>query len=230
MMTTLLLRLAGPWQSWGTRSRFDVRDTEREPSKSGVIGLLCAAMGKPQVEHEGDGFPRLADLAALRMGVRVDAEGIVSLDYQTAGGSARADEPYRIMRASGKLSTNPVQSNRYYLADASFLVGLEGSRPLLERLDQALRTPVWVLYLGRKGFVPGSPVQLPGVEPDGPGLRDESLEVALESYPWPERKEQLRLVMDTNDPTAGIRSDVPIDFATRSFAPRHISVSFLRRP
>ena len=189
MMTTLLLRLAGPWQSWGTRSRFDVRDTEREPSKSGVIGLLCAAMGKPQVEQEGDGFPRLTELADLRMGVRVDAEGIVSLDYQTAGGSARADEPYRIMRASGKLSANPVQSNRYYLADASFLVGLEGSRPLVERLDQALQMPVWVLYLGRKGFVPGSPVRLAGVESVGPGLRDDPLEEVLTSYPWPEGRD-----------------------------------------
>ena len=37
-MSTLLLRLAGPMQSWGTDSKFDVRRTGREPSKSGVIG------------------------------------------------------------------------------------------------------------------------------------------------------------------------------------------------
>ena len=34
-MSTLLMRLAGPMQSWGTQSRFTVRDTGREPSKSG---------------------------------------------------------------------------------------------------------------------------------------------------------------------------------------------------
>ena len=39
-MSTLLLRLAGPLQSWGTDSKFEVRRTENEPSKSGVIGLV----------------------------------------------------------------------------------------------------------------------------------------------------------------------------------------------
>jgi CRISPR system Cascade subunit CasD len=44
-MPTLLLRLVGPMQSWGTTSRFDQRDTGKEPSKSGVIGLVAAALG-----------------------------------------------------------------------------------------------------------------------------------------------------------------------------------------
>lgn len=44
-MSTLLMRLAGPLQSWGTTSRFDQRDTGKEPSKSGVIGLMAAALG-----------------------------------------------------------------------------------------------------------------------------------------------------------------------------------------
>ena len=33
-MSVLLLRLAGPMQSWGTDSRFSHRDTRAEPSKS----------------------------------------------------------------------------------------------------------------------------------------------------------------------------------------------------
>ena len=44
-MSILLLRLAGPMQSWGTQSRFLVRDTGMEPSKSGVIGLLSPLWG-----------------------------------------------------------------------------------------------------------------------------------------------------------------------------------------
>ena len=47
-MSVLLMRLAGPMQSWGTQSRFGHRDTGTEPSKSGVIGLLCAALGWPR--------------------------------------------------------------------------------------------------------------------------------------------------------------------------------------
>src|SRR5205814_6367260 len=41
------LRLEGPLQSWGSRARWDVRDTEPEPTKSGVIGLLGCALGYP---------------------------------------------------------------------------------------------------------------------------------------------------------------------------------------
>lgn len=44
-MSTLLLRLAGPVQSWGIDSKFEVRRTENAPSKSGVTGLLAAALG-----------------------------------------------------------------------------------------------------------------------------------------------------------------------------------------
>ena len=74
---TLLFRLAGPMQSWGVQSRFTVRDTGLEPSKSGVIGLVCAALGRARNQP-------VDDLAALRMGVRVDREGKLAKDYHTA--------------------------------------------------------------------------------------------------------------------------------------------------
>ena len=67
-MHTLLMPLVGPMQSWGHRSRFDDRDTGLEPTRSGVIGLICAAMGIPRV---GD----LSRFDGLRMGVRVDFPG-----------------------------------------------------------------------------------------------------------------------------------------------------------
>ena len=44
-MSTLLLRFAGPVQSWGINSKFEVRRTENAPSKSGVTGLLAATLG-----------------------------------------------------------------------------------------------------------------------------------------------------------------------------------------
>ena len=69
-MSTLLLRLAGPMQSWGTDSKFDVRRTGREPSKSGVIGLVAAALGIARQDRQA-----LQTLNDLRFGVRVDHEG-----------------------------------------------------------------------------------------------------------------------------------------------------------
>ena len=44
-MKTILLKFAGPMQSWGTDSHFETRHTDLYPSKSAVIGLIGAALG-----------------------------------------------------------------------------------------------------------------------------------------------------------------------------------------
>ena len=138
---TFLFRLAGPMQSWGTQSRFLVRDTGAEPSKSAIVGLLCAALGKPRDKSPED-RPRLSELAALRLAVRSDREGEVRLDYHTAGGSRSFGDEYGVIRADGRPG-GTVVSRRYYLTDAEFLVGIEGERPLLETIAAALiRTQV----------------------------------------------------------------------------------------
>src|SRR5690554_4641662 len=88
----LLLRLEGPLQSWGTRARWDVRDTAREPTRSGIIGLLAAALGY------GRGDPRIVDdlEGGLEIGVRVEREGEVLDDYHTVTGFLpTADGSYR---------------------------------------------------------------------------------------------------------------------------------------
>lgn len=216
-MSVLLLRLSGPMQSWGVQSRFTVRDTGLEPSKSGVVGLLCAALGRRREET-------VTDLANLTMGVRVDQEGVMARDYHTAGKGG-------FLRASGQVEQkNLVVSTRYYLADARFLVGLEGDNlDLLTRLHAALRDPVWPLYLGRKAFVPGEPVWLED------GLRpDETLLDALRTYPWlgyglDKRPEQVRLVLE--DPNGvEVRPDQPLSFSERRFAPRRVTMMFISLP
>jgi len=205
-MATLLLRLEGPLQAWGTTSRFDERDTQLEPSKSGVLGLVCAALGRDRSEP-------LADLAALRMGVRVDREGIPLRDYQTATGV--------VIAATGKADLGrTVVSPRYYLADALFLVGLEGERALLEQIQHALLQPVWPLCLGRKSCVPSAPVALPG------GLVERSLVDALQT--WPPLREDLApgsavrgALEDASE--GALRLDQPVaPFAERRFGPRFV--------
>lgn len=234
---TLLLRLAGPMQSWGTQSRFSVRDTGHEPSKSGVIGIICAALGRER--HEP-----VDDLARLRMGVRVDREGTMKSDYQTAGGwHRREDAGYGVPNPAGS-GHRPVLSTRYYLADAVFLVGLEGERTMLEKVDAALERPVWQLFLGRKAFVPGAPIRLPAGGDWGPGLRDDTLDDALTSYPWlgywPEPRhvrhvpEHLRVVIEsastTDDGLREVRMDVPLSFAERRFASRIVTTTSVPTP
>lgn len=221
-MSTLLLRLAGPMQSWGTQSRFLERDTGREPSKSGVVGLLCAALGRPRSEP-------VDDLAALPMGVRVDFAGRVASDFQTAGGTHLKGDRYGVLRASGARSTEAVVSRRHYLADADFLVGLEGDDAVLHGLQQALAAPHWQLCLGRKAFVPGVPVQIPD------GLKTGiALDAALEAEPWPRlglplppsAPAQLIVIRDAvAGPGTQVRFDLPIGaaFLHRRFAPRHVT-------
>ncbi|WP_308363659.1 MULTISPECIES: type I-E CRISPR-associated protein Cas5/CasD [unclassified Microbulbifer] len=207
-MATLLMRLQGPLQSWGTSSRFDERDTQLEPSKSGVLGLVCAALGRDRSEP-------VEDLAGLRMGVRVDREGVPMRDYQTATG---------VLIATGKSDLRrTVVSPRFYLADAAFLVGLEGDdENLLVQIHAALRTPVWPLALGRKSFAPGCPVWLPD------GLLTLSLMEALKSYPRlaqaqrADKGKPLRCLLE--DPAEGaVRLDQPVaPFAERRFGPRFV--------
>jgi CRISPR system Cascade subunit CasD len=215
-MNTLLLRLSGAMQSWGVQSRFGVRDTGLEPSKSGALGLVCAALGIDRSDDES-----LAPLAALKMGVRVDREGVLKVDYHTAKD---------VLKAGGGMKDTEL-SNRYYLADALFLVGLAGDDlALLERIHAALHNPVWPLFLGRKAFVPGELLWLEdGLKPG------KTLEVALKEYhfmstrPAPER---LRLILENQQNGSVVRSDQPLSFAqgNRRFAPRRLIVTFMPVP
>lgn len=206
-MSVLLMQFSAPMQSWGLSSRFTERDTAREPTKSGVIGLLCAALGRPRTEP-------LDDLVTLRMGVRVDKEGSVRRDFHTAGGGRWLDGDYGVAKASGAKGETVI-SNRYYLADAMFLVGLEGEAALLTRLNDALAHPVWPLFLGRKAFVPAEPVRLEN------GLAaDKSLKEALESYrsllgerTSPKERPPVRFVVECLVGEEGeTRQDVPLSF------------------
>ncbi|WP_419702853.1 type I-E CRISPR-associated protein Cas5/CasD [Promicromonospora sp. NFX87] len=145
-MKTLLLRLAGPLQSWGVQSRFTRRTTERAPSKSGVLGMIAAAQGRRRTDT-------LTDLLGLRFAVRIDQPGRLDRDYQTA----------RIFE--GPKGTAP--SQRFYLADAVFVAGIQGDDEVISGIEDALRRPAFPLYLGRRSCPPAGPVVI-GTRADGP--------------------------------------------------------------
>ena len=195
-MSTLLLRLAAPLQSWGHESKFERRATGREPTKSGVIGLLAAALGRRRDEP-------LADLAQLKFGVRVEKEGQVMMDFHTAKAESRKDS---------------YVTRRYYLEDAAFLVGLEGDAAFLQTLEAAVNSPFFPLFLGRRSCPPTGQVCL--------GIRDAALKEALRDEPFPEgeRTEPYTLLLDTDKVGAYRQRDLPISFSQqhRKFAYRYI--------
>ena len=223
-MPTLLLRLVGPMQSWGTTSRFDQRDTGKEPSKSGVVGLLAAALG---IYREY--WPDLEPLIHLSMGVRHDRPGVISQDYQTAG-CAKVDT---IIKADGTPSKDGLVSRRFYLADASFLVGLEcKDQSLLERIHAALREPAWPLALGRKSYVPSEPIWIEN------GVQDAPLHDVLSTWPWisaqrkwEELPEKLLVSFESKDGSGVLKMDQPLSsFAERRFGARFVRSEWIPFP
>ena len=206
-MSTLLLRLAAPLQAWGTDSKFEVRRTNREPSKSGVIGLLAAALGLRRDED-------LSELSALRFGVRVDRNGEVIKDFHMA----KADKTSYL-------------TYRYYLSDAVFLVGLESEdRNFLEKIERALRNPCFPLFLGRRSCPPTLPLVL-GIREEALEIalrEEENQNKDLKSIRQSHR--YIRLDCGVGEQEGAVVQDLPISFnpMKREFGYRRAKEIWLR--
>lgn len=236
-MQTLLLRLAGPMQSWGVDSNYNERRTQTEPTKSGVLGMIAAALGRSR----GDS---LDDLVKLRFGVRVDQSGHLEKDFQIVHNLD--DEKHRkknqesfiyygqAYRANhGTKQERSTLTNRYYISDGIFLAGLESDdQKFLESIEYALKHPIYHLFLGRRSYPP----TLPLVK----GIRELSLEEALEKEPWlvDEEKQKwterkLRIICEINNegPYYAVQRDVPISFnpQNRMFTYRGLKEEYIEK-
>ena len=156
-MAVLLIRLAGPMQSWGDSSRFARRTTRHEPTKSGIVGLIASALGRSREDP-------VDDLAQLELAVRVEQTGQLMRDFQTE----------RTMDGGKPMPL----SHRYYLADACFLVALGGPDEMLEKVEAALRLPRRPLYLGRRSCPADMPLCL-GIDREAQDVR-----LVLAREPW----------------------------------------------
>lgn len=150
-MSGLLLRLAGPLQSWGERSAFTLRDTALFPTRSAIIGMFSAAEGRGR--HQD---PRI--YADLGLTVRIDRPGQVLVDYHTVGGGLESDRT--LATSGGKHKGAAVISRRHYLADAVFVVAVTGPPEHLDRISRSLERPHWAPYLGRRSCPPDEPFVL----------------------------------------------------------------------
>jgi CRISPR system Cascade subunit CasD len=156
MPNTLFLRLEAPLQSWGERAQWSERDTAPEPTKSGIVGLLVCALG-------WDDDVRIRELSqSIRIGVRCDyiSSPAMLVDYHTVGGGYTSPQ---LLTGEGKPKfskgaphTEPTK--RYYLSDASFLVAVQATPDRIAQLSQAVQSPVWPVFLGRKSCVPTRPI------------------------------------------------------------------------
>jgi len=153
----LAVLLDGPLQSWGFASRFQRRTTGLYPTKSGVIGLLGAAMGLAKGSpEEAVWLPKVSALEMTSIAIprnAPEADGPLPVrrleDYHTV---------LETRRASGAMNKDAVVTRRQYLLEARFGVILAGDRSVLERVAAALQDPIWGIWLGRKSCIPSAPL------------------------------------------------------------------------
>lgn len=181
-MQTLLLRLAAPLQSWGSSSKFEIRTTEKMPTKSGVVGMLAAALGLGRDSN-------LSELNVLQFGVRADREGENIIDFHMVHSEKSSYVTYR-----------------HYLSDAVFLVGLSGKAEVLKELEIALQNPRFPLFLGRRSCPPTLPIVV-GIR----NLPLETA-LCKESPLTEKHDNLMRIQIETDHPNAEMMQDVPISF------------------
>ena len=165
----LLLWLEAPLQSWGADSKFGRRDSLSFPTKSGVTGLLLCALGASGEQKE-----LLSKLAPLKQTVvsyartqkskedvpqKVDREPLLR-DFHMVGSGYDNANPWETLlipkTSKGKKAVGggAKLTYRYYLQGARFAVALEVPAELTKSFADALKNPVYDLYLGRKNCVP----------------------------------------------------------------------------
>lgn len=163
----LLLWLEGPLQSWGHDSRFDRRDSLPFPTKSGVLGIICAALGAAGPQQSLLSRFAEPDMQILsfarrnRAGEAVPREPLLR-DFHMVGSGYDERDPWQSLlipkTSKGTKATGGgggiKMTYRYYLQDRAFAVLLETPEDLLADIVQALQHPVWDLCLGRKNCVP----------------------------------------------------------------------------
>ena len=182
-ISVLVLRLEGVLQSWGEHAKWNNRDSSVMPTKSGIIGLLGCALGWGREDKR---FVTLS--SKLKIVIRADRAGRLVSDFQTV--SAK-----KLMNAAGepRQGGNTLVTNRYYLQDAFFTVFLIGDKEVLQKVEQALKEPMWPLYLGRKSCVPSRPVL------DGSIREFATIGMAVSEVPYAERADAIVMLEIDSD-------------------------------
>ena len=187
-------RLEGPLQSWGTAGILDEHPTCDFPTLSGVLGLIGCALGM----REDDPFMENLRSQTV-MAVRANKAGEIGTDFQTVQG--------RFMRADGKLKAQSYTKVKHkaYLND------------VVAKIAEAINTPKWIMYLGRKGCVPSTPIFARTTESFA------SLQEALCCVDGAEEgKEYIIESSAENADSMYIQCDVLTDAKARRFAPRRV--------
>lgn len=230
----LLLWLEAPLQSWGHDSKFGRRDTLNFPTKSGVLGLVCSALGAGGEQREllseftplsqtVMSFVRSRDKGGES--IRLDREPLLR-DFHMVGSGYDDKDPWASLlipkTSEGKKAVGggAKMTYRYYLQDAYFAVLLQVPGDKADAIAEALQNPAWDVYLGRKNCVPTDFIYR-GLYADETEAIDEALAIAQGKA----LVEDFRVLGGEHEGEALTLMDVPIQFGERKlYRDRRVTV------
>jgi CRISPR system Cascade subunit CasD len=227
----LLLWLEAPLQAWGHDSKFGRRDSLDFPTKSGVLGLLCCARGA--AGEQAEWLRHWADLdMQVRAYVPVDRQGNaitrppLMRDFHMVGSGYDDKDPWASLMipktSEGKKAVGggTKMTYRYYLQDMAFAVALQLPKGELDSVTEALKNPVWDLYLGRKNCVPTEFI-LQGVH-DGAG---EAMARAAQLSEEKQRRAVFQVLQGEHEGEVLTLNDVPLQFGDhKKYRDRRVTV------
>ena len=210
-MKTILLKFSGPLQSYGTSSHFQTRYTDYYPSKSAVLGLLAACLGYRRDEEE-----KLRELSTLKFAVRIDQQGGLLKDYHIAITDKEIVE-----------IPQTYVTNRYYLEDALFVVALSGMDELIDTLIEAIKSPYFQPFMGRRSL----PVPVDFfLGESAEDILDSLRNLPWQAAPWYKKKKRKQgigekislevyadeeILKDEKISRSKLRRDIPISFSQK---------------
>jgi len=211
-MSNLIIYLDGPMQGWGYMADHAWRNCLPHPTRSGVTGILAAALGIDRNDpEEPEKIARINRLRMTIIGLQTSqriAPGRQIRDYHTA----------QTRNKRGEVVGNAEVTHRDYLLDSKFLVLLDGDEDLLNAIQPALRNPTWFATLGRRSCVPASPLLL--------GRFDSELMAIAELQKRLGRPVNIILrVEEGYENGATLLRDLPISFSARTHGQRMVRVS-----
>ncbi|MDO9317273.1 MAG: type I-E CRISPR-associated protein Cas5/CasD [Gammaproteobacteria bacterium] len=237
----LLLWFEAPLQSWGSDSKFGRRDTQAFPTKSGVLGLVCSALGAGGEQRE-----LLSEFAALNQtvisfarcrhigeeAVKQEREPLLR-DFHMVGSGYEKQGAWANMMIPKTADGKPAAGGskltyRYYLQDSAFAVAVEIPIERADTITSALQNPAWSIYLGRKNCTPTDFVYRGKFDSEA-----HALELAESIAMQKERREDFRVVQgllsEGEADEVFTLNDVPVQFGEdKRYRDRQVSLIHAR--
>jgi len=221
----LLIWLESPLQSWGSDSRFGRRDSLDFPTRSGVLGLICCALGRGGEQREWlmrmAGYPQSV-LAYVRTHsvaggkVKTSMREPLLRDFHMVGSGYDDRDPWQTLlipkTSEGKKAVGggTKMTYRYYLQDMAYAVTLPLPADEAQTIAEALQNPCWDLYLGRKSCVPTDFIYR------GLFASEEEAESAAHAIAREkQRAADFRVLQGEHDGEVLTLNDVPLQFGSR---------------